>query len=272
MKKYSFNPLFLFLLFLSFNTFAESSLILDKYVKNIVDQLNRREYVAVKHLQNEQFGQPFFEENKELISILDIVIENHILLNDFLSFGDSTEWIFETCSYSSSSPIEKRFINLEAFMAHKTSDNCKYLSTNRYVEGLKTGVSSEKEDPQLFVNKLFLSLDDALRSLNYHPTESKENSAKETILAMLYLEKYYAFKIQGALYQEKFRLLNKKKKEHQRFSAEAQTQAAIHWKMYAEIVLKQGIKSVWFSNITIDDFEKIDRLVMYDITLAKGAI
>ena len=59
---------------------------------------------------------------------------------------------------------------------------------------------------------------------------------------MAYLGKYYAYKIEGAVELQKYRVISRHKKENQMAAVEQLTQAGIYWKMYAELI-KESYKS-----------------------------
>ena len=195
------------------------------------------------------------------------------ILSDYFKAPYNAAWLFESCCRQPNSALSKvDYLTVDAFCRMQPREDCPYLSISEHAQR----IADNKEAPIAVsamgiyqkVQQLLSEAEGNLQTLDV----SYENEFTTDIWAFIYLNRFYAYKLLGAVELQKFRVLSYDKKEHQRQSVDALTRAAIYWKMYVEILNQQPDSSVWFNRLAKDEFDLIYRWVLDDIIIAKGAI
>jgi len=185
------------------------------------------------------------------------------------------QWYIEGCkSLQGFAQNETGFHDVNRFINLSCHPGTKNQTIPAYVKMIATGKTTDSITPLQVAEQLHYHANAALAlldSLTWNENLEYEYTKKD-IQAMAYLGKYYAYKIEGAIELQKYRVINTMRKENQMASVEALTQAGIYWKMYAKLAKQSYKNPLWTNRVGYVDWDKIYRWVMDDLTIAKGGI
>ncbi len=156
------------------------------------------------------------------------------------------QWYIEGCKGLKGFTEHKNgFHDVNSFIDLPTHPGTRNQTIPAYVAMITKGLTTDSITPVQIAAQLHQQADKALSILKtLKPNENIEyNYTLKDIEAMAYLGKYYAYKIEGAVELQKYRVISRHKKENQMAAVEQLTQAGIYWKMYAELI-KESYKSL----------------------------